>query len=133
MAFWDLDSREVTRSFPCPACAEVLAFSPDGQHLATADRYEHDISVRDVLTGQASLTLRGHRDGISALAFSPNGLIIATAAFDDEVRLWDASSGRLLSTLHAATGPVTAITFSPDGRLMATGDLAGTIRLYGVR
>ena len=80
-----------------------VAFSPDGQRLASASR-DGTVKVWDVATGQESLTLKGHPLGVRSVAFSPDGRRIAsTGVFDGLVKLWDA---RLLDTELVESGPL---------------------------
>jgi WD40 repeat protein len=56
----------------------------------------------------------------TALAFSPDGKALATAADDKTVRVWDAASGKPLLTLMGHAVAATALAFSPDGKLLAS-------------
>jgi hypothetical protein len=56
-------------------------------------------------------TLKGHEDSVYAVAFSPDGKILASASSDKTVRLWDAGSGALLSTLKGHESTVNAVDF----------------------
>jgi len=70
---------------------------------------------------------------VVAMAFSPNGQLIATTGVDDTVRLLDPATARHVGapmTGHADDVPT--VTFSPDGRLLATGSHDGTVRLWAV-
>jgi WD40 repeat protein len=70
-----------------------------------------------------------HTGKVVALAFSPNGKILATAGEDRWVRLWDPATGKEKATLKKHGEGVLALAFSPDGKTLATGD-GGLLRVW---
>jgi YD repeat-containing protein len=68
--------------------------------------------------------------GITDLAFSPDGRLLATATADGFTFLWNPSTGRNVRTLTDAKSGVGAIAFSPDGTLLATGGEDGAVRVW---
>jgi WD40 repeat protein len=70
-------------------------------------------------------TLYGHTMEVRGVAFSPNGVYLATGAGDlgkpGEVKLWDAHTGQHLSDLKGHRYPVRCVAFSPDSTRLATG------------
>ena len=112
-----------------------IAYSPDGGLLAVASG--SDIWLYDTVTHQEVARLIGHPGEVS-VAFSPNGLILATGSwkigsFERTVRLWDVASGTLLRTPHTYPSQgVNSVAFSPNGLILATGGWDQTVRLYNV-
>jgi WD40 repeat protein len=82
--------------------------------------------------GELAHTLEGHADGITGLAFSFDGTILASGSRDKTIKLWSVAEGKLLRTLAAHTNYVNGIAFSPSGDLLASGSEDGTVRLWGL-
>jgi WD40 repeat protein len=78
-------------------------------------------------------TLAGHTDLITAVAFSPDGQMLATGSYDQTVKLWDVAAGRERIRLEGHGGEVRAVAFSPDGTTLATANADRTARLWDVR
>ena len=83
-----------------------------------------------VATAKPKATLEGHTDNIWSVAFRPNGLMLASASWDQTVRLWNVNTGRLLHTLRGHTDAVNSVAFSPDGKTLVSASWDGTIRLW---
>ena len=75
------------------------------------------------------IVLRGHRDRVTAVSFSPDGTLLATASLDRDVRVWDVATGKWRVLQH--TAPVRDARFSPDGRWIITA--ASTAGLWDAR
>jgi WD40 repeat protein len=77
--------------------------------------------------------LKGHTGLIYSLAFSPDGKLLATAGFDNLVKLWDfAAGGKEIRTLTGHVGPVYSVAFHPDGKTLVSSSDDKTIRLWNV-
>jgi WD40 repeat protein len=66
------------------------------------------------------------------MAFSPRGLLIASASWNTTIWLWDGQSGKQVRALEGHADWVRGIAFSPESRLLASGSRDGTVRLWGV-
>jgi serine/threonine protein kinase/WD40 repeat protein len=119
-----------------------LAFSPDGEHLASSDG--STVRLWQVADGSLMHELKGlpdddggragHPYAIGSIAFSPDGATLASGACrerneqenyctEGEIRLWRPSDGVLLGTLRYRTewANVMSLAFSPGGTLLASG------------
>ncbi|MDE0399559.1 MAG: dockerin type I domain-containing protein [Candidatus Poribacteria bacterium] len=109
-----------------------IAYSPDGTLLAAAGRA--GVWLYDAETYQAVGYLRGHRYGVSTLAFSPDGKTLATGnslyGTANTVHLWDVDTKTEKNTLTA--GSVYGVAFSPDGKTIATTNNRDPVRLWDV-
>jgi WD40 repeat protein len=74
----------------------------------------------------------GHSSPLEALAYSPNGRLVASGSNDNMVKLWDVATGREMRTFVGHSQPVKAVAFSPDGNYLASGSDDATLKLWDV-
>ena len=71
---------------------------------------------------------------MNGVAFSPDGMLLASADADGTVTLWNTATRREVGApLPAGTGTgggVNGVAFSPDGTLLASADADGTVTLW---
>ena len=83
-------------------------------------------------------TTRWRHDGEAwATAFSPNGKVLACAAFNGLIYLWDTATGREIRRLRMADNEQGLYTqsfigFFPDGRILYATDARGIVRYWNV-
>ena len=103
---------------------EAVAFAPDGSAIAGLGT-GFDGAPFGAVTLWALEEGRGRpliraSGKLDAIAFSPDGLTLATASGDSRaVTLWDVATGRERASLADHQGPIWSVAFSPDGRRLA--------------
>ncbi|KAL1963512.1 hypothetical protein VTN77DRAFT_8093 [Rasamsonia byssochlamydoides] len=77
--------------------------------------------------------LLGHQKEVNHVTFSPDGAYIASAGFDNHVKLWNARDGKFITTLRGHVGAVYQCCFSADSRLLVSSSKDTTLKVWDVR
>ncbi|MDY6941038.1 MAG: NB-ARC domain-containing protein [Cyanobacteriota bacterium] len=124
----DLAKSVLTETLGIPL---TVAFSPDGEYLATGDA-DREIVLWQTRDGQKRSTCKGHASWVWSVAWSPDGKTLASGSEDRTIKLWDASTGNLLQTLHGHTNPIWSVAWSPDGTTLASGSEDRTVKIWNI-
>lgn len=117
ISFFDAAWHEVARFTGHTEPIQALAFSPDGQTLASGGG-DHAIWLWNAATGEVRKKLAGHKQPILSLDYAPDGKTIVSTAGDDSIRFWDSATGNIVRTMDAPHDALWA-KYSPDGKMLA--------------
>ncbi|MDQ7821605.1 MAG: caspase family protein [Candidatus Eremiobacteraeota bacterium] len=129
-ALWDLASGRVARAFTDDSSVFAVALNREGTLFATGYRLGK-LKIREAGSGKLLHQIDAHKDGLNAVAFSPDSASIATGGEDKKARIYDVQNGRLRATL-GHPGEVTAVAFSPDGKVLTTACTDGRVRQWDI-
>jgi WD40 repeat protein/DNA-binding SARP family transcriptional activator len=127
---WDLARGITIGRFSRPRYVESLAFDPHAQRIAVT--FE-DLGTEIIDARGRPIAHLPAAEAARAVAFSPDGRLVASGDFNGAVHLWSTSNwqpfGRPFERAH---GRILTISFSPDSGTLATSSDDGTARLWDV-
>ena len=156
LRFWDAGTGgQLSILLEHAGLSEAVTFSSDGRTLASGGSETSTMDTEDARTILLSdvskllnndlennsllRSLRGNRDGITAIALSASvrgsaspetPKTLACGGKDAKIHLLDVATGRELTTLTGSTSTVTALTFSPNNTMLFSGEANGTVRVW---
>lgn len=111
-----------------PAPVSAIAYSPDGQFLATGT-VTGEIYLWESEGGDMVQQFKESGTPIRSIAFSPEGLL-AAGARDGSIGVWNVKDSKLVKALTDYKTQITSLAFTSDGQSLAASDIVGNIRLW---
>ncbi|KAI3424821.1 hypothetical protein D9Q98_008207 [Chlorella vulgaris] len=118
------------------AAALQLGMRRPSQAADSVDALLHGLTVSDDVEAERPVAMTksvmAHEGGCYSLAFSRNGMLLASGGADKTVKLWEPSTATLTSTLHGAFEGVNAVAFSADSKLVLAAENNKAVRVWDV-
>ncbi|MEP6743090.1 MAG: caspase family protein [bacterium] len=105
---------------------------PDPQDVMKDMKVEAvgQVVLWDVASGRELGALKGHGKGVTRVAFSRDGRLLASSGSDNTIKIWDVATRSELRTLKGHTTNIDSLDFSPDSRLLASASDDGSTFLW---
>jgi WD40 repeat protein len=109
-----------------------VVFSPDGSTFVLTDG--NTVKQWNAKTGKLIRTFGKHEFETPALAFSPDGTLLASGGEHrtDALKVWNVATGELIRTIKEHEFGIRATSFSPDNRYVATVSVDGTAKIWNL-
>jgi hypothetical protein len=88
------------------------------------------VKIFSTKTGELQHKIKKHTDWVTAVAFSPNGQMLATADRNGGISIWDPDNAQELFTLAGHKSCVTALSWRGDSKLLASSSEDGSVKLW---
>jgi WD40 repeat protein len=131
LRLWDLETRElVDDPYTFDGSSRLFQYSPDGETLAIIRNLKDENSI-DIFSLNSQTFTDSFNHNAGSFSFSPDGKILASGGYDNEIILWDIKTGNKMGKpLLGSTHYVLDIEFSSDGKLLASSDANGNILIW---
>ncbi len=126
---WDPNTAKSRHTLQGGGRLRSLDFNADGSLLAVPRGAR--VELWNPGTGKLQSQLKGHEHDIFAVAFSPNGSVLASGSYTTRIKLWDVATGKLQRTMRSPHS-VLSVAFSPDNAILASGGQGKEIALWDV-
>jgi len=135
---WDVETGRLVRTMRGeigdgdPGKVYAVALSRDGRLLAAAGALGDGVPIRlyDFRSGSLIGLLKGHKEPVLSLDFSPDGERLVSGGVDDTAIIWDLRSKAPMATLAGHQGDVNAARFTHDGSAIVTASDDDTLKLW---
>ena len=130
------DGSLVRRIRTLPERVYEIAYSPDGNHAATAagDPGQFGSAKLWKVEADGNLTLVRDlvesTDSVYAVAFSPDSKLVAAAGADRAIRVWEVASGKETALIEDHADWIFDVAFSPDGKRLASASRDKTAKVF---
>ncbi|MFN3331995.1 MAG: WD40 repeat domain-containing protein, partial [Caldilinea sp.] len=134
VVLWNLDDLATPQTL-AQASVQIsaLQFGPGGDRLAYIDANGVTLTTLDNGEKAASTQLQTQSSGLTTVAFSPDGSLLATGGLDGHVWLWDLSRPtRPLQVWEAHPNEVNMVTFGANRNQLLTASADYTVRLWNL-
>ncbi|GMO68746.1 MAG: hypothetical protein Ta2A_17050 [Treponemataceae bacterium] len=108
----------------CCICTLYAQDTGDSTSSIEHSVFNEIIAAMDTVRVEAQVA---HNAKIEALAYSPDGLYLASASDDHTVKIWDTFSGRVFKTIFLHSAAVTSVGFDASGSRLVSADSDGLI------
>lgn len=110
--------------------------------MTSGDQFEKLVSGSDdftlilwdpLKTSKQINRLTGHQNLINQVQFSPDTYYLASASFDNSIKIWNGHTGIFLFNLRGHVGPVYQIAWSGDSRMIVSGSKDSTLKCWNIK
>jgi WD40 repeat protein len=135
LQLWDVPKKAARADLTFPGGAGCMAYSPDGKLVAVGGPYtEKSVILVDPEAGKELARLSDHSADVTAVAFSPDGTVLAAGCQTGGVHLWDCKTRKEVSRFlaHPVERYIRGLAFSADGKEVIACAGGQPIRVYSV-
>ncbi len=107
-----------------------IAWSPDSSIIAY--NTDNNILLMKATSQETIQTLKGHKNRVWSLRWSPNGKILASGSTDQTIKLWNPNNGKIIWDIKDLKSPVVNVAWAPQGTLLISASKDSTIHIWDI-